>query len=37
MSTAGWQRAATYQRFYNKAIIVTDSSSDMVDVLLFSV
>jgi hypothetical protein len=37
MSTAGWQRAETFQRFYNKPIIVTDSSSDMADVLLSSV
>ena len=37
MSTAGWAKASTFQKFYNKPIIQTDTECDMTEVLLFSV
>ena len=37
MSTAGWAKASTFQKFYNKPIIQTDTECDMTEVLLSSV
>ena len=37
MSTAGWQSATTFQKFYHKPIVETDGTSDMVTALLSSV
>ena len=37
MSTAGWAKASTFQKFYNKPIIQTDNNCDMTEVLLSSV
>ena len=37
MSTAGWAKASTFQKFYNKPIIQTDTECDMTEVSLSSV
>jgi hypothetical protein len=36
MSTAGWQSAKTFQKFYNKPILQIDSTKDMTEALLSS-
>ena len=35
--TAGWTKASTFQKFYNKPIIQTDTECDMTEELLSSV
>ena len=36
MSLAGWSKATTFQRFYNKEIVDTGDANDMANALLSS-